>query len=412
MIEAISPFANVQRKHRDAPLLEEREQYLGHLLRQGVDRMVVRSTAGYLVHITRILELKELRSIETGEIDKAGAFWANYTGPYRQKFHEKGASQTFVRIAKAWLLFHGRLALPQSPAFHELIAEFSEAMRCQRGLAPESIRGYSSRTFGFLKWFAERSDDFSSVSIFDVDAFLEARRAEGWGPRSMATQCQAMRSFFRYAETQGWCRAGIPLGIRSPRIPKYEVRAKGPTWVQVRRMLQMSNGLEPLQLRSKAMMLLFAIYGLRSSEVSGLRLDDFDWRNEIFAVRKAKRGGIQHYPIQYEVGEAILAYLQNGRPKSSSRFLFVSTRRPYGPISRSPMWKVTSVPIRNLGIELDHIGPHALRHACATRLLQKGASLKEIADFLGHRNERSIGIYARYDTRSLRKVAAFRLAGL
>jgi integrase/recombinase XerD len=61
---------------------------------------------------------------------------------------------------------------------------------------------------------------------------------------------------------------------------------------------------------------------------------------------------------------------------------------------------------------LEHVGPHSLRHACATRLLKKGASLKEIADFLGHRNIKSVGIYARYDTRSLRKVAAFSLAGV
>jgi site-specific recombinase XerD len=65
-----------------------------------------------------------------------------------------------------------------------------------------------------------------------------------------------------------------------------------------------------------------------------------------------------------------------------------------------------------LGIELRHQGPHALRHACATRLLQKGSSLKEIADFLGHRNTKSVGIYAKCDIAALRKVAAFRLGGL
>ena len=63
-------------------------------------------------------------------------------------------------------------------------------------------------------------------------------------------------------------------------------------------------------------------------------------------------------------------------------------------------------------IELDHLGPHALRHACANRLLQKGSSLQEIADFLGHRNTKSVGIYAKCDMSALRKVAAFRLAGL
>ena len=76
------------------------------------------------------------------------------------------------------------------------------------------------------------------------------------------------------------------------------------------------------------------------------------------------------------------------------------------------MWQIVGWRMRRLRIELEHVGPHSLRHACATRLLKKGASLKEIADFLGHRNIQSVGIYARYDTRSLRKVAAFSLAGV
>jgi hypothetical protein len=67
------------------------------------------------------------------------------------------------------------------------------------------------------------------------------------------------------------------------------------------------------------------------------------------------------------------------------------------------VWQIIGKRIQKLGIELEHVGPHSLRHACATRLLQKGASLREITDFLGHRNIKSIGIYARYDVRSLRK---------
>ena len=68
--------------------------------------------------------------------------------------------------------------------------------------------------------------------------------------------------------------------------------------------------------------------------------------------------------------------------------------------------------MKRLGIVSAHNGPHALRHACATHSLRRGASLKEIADFLGHRDTKSVAIYAKYDTRSLRKVAAFRLVGL
>jgi integrase/recombinase XerD len=146
--------------------------------------------------------------------------------------------------------------------------------------------------------------------------------------------------------------------------------------------------------------------------VARLRLSDFNWRDETFGVERAKRGGFQQYPIQYEVGEAILRYLTKGRPRCGCRHVFVTLCPPYRPLKASSMWQITSRRMRQLGIASAQRGPHALRHACATRLLKKGTSLKEIADFLGHRDAKSVGIYAKYDTRSLRKVAAFPLADL
>jgi site-specific recombinase XerD len=121
---------------------------------------------------------------------------------------------------------------------------------------------------------------------------------------------------------------------------------------------------------------------------------------------------MQHYPIQYEVGEAILRYVTKGRPRCACRHIFVTLHPPYRPLKSSSMWQITSRRMRRLGIVSTHHGPHALRHACATYLVRKGTSLKEIADFLGHRDHKSIGIYAKFDTRSLRNVAAFRLVGL
>jgi site-specific recombinase XerD len=65
-----------------------------------------------------------------------------------------------------------------------------------------------------------------------------------------------------------------------------------------------------------------------------------------------------------------------------------------------------------LGIQAPHRGPHALRHACAGRLLARGLSLKQIADHLGHQSLDSTRIYAKVDLQGLREVAAFDLGGL
>jgi integrase len=158
--------------------------------------------------------------------------------------------------------------------------------------------------------------------------------------------------------------------------------------------------------------LLCSIYGLRASEIVHLTLDDIDWRTETITVRRAKRGRTQQFPLPYEVGEAIVQYLQKARPHCSCRSLFVTRSTPHRPIRATAFWPIVGKRMKSLGIESAHFGPHALRHACATQLLKKGSSLHDIADFLGHRNTKCVSIYAKYDTRSLRALASFSLAGV
>jgi integrase/recombinase XerD len=194
-----------------------------------------------------------------------------------------------------------------------------------------------------LKWLAAQGRDLRAVSMIDIDGFLTAKRAEGWKPRSFVTQCKAMRSFFRFAEIQGWCPPDLWLSIRGPRVSKYSARPKGPTWVQVREMLRLTDGVKPEHIRAKAILLLLAVYGLRSIEVINLRLEDFDWRDEILTVRRAKHGGLQQFPIQYEVGEAILKYLRLSRPRVDDRHLFLGERRPWGPLLHDTIWRTVRI---------------------------------------------------------------------
>jgi integrase/recombinase XerD len=76
------------------------------------------------------------------------------------------------------------------------------------------------------------------------------------------------------------------------------------------------------------------------------------------------------------------------------------------------MWGIVGKRLKQMDVDSDQMGPHSLRHACATRLLKQGSSLREIAEYLGHQDMRSVGIYAKYDKRSLHKVAAFSLGGI
>jgi integrase/recombinase XerD len=300
---------------------------------------------------------------------------------------------------------------PSASDFDPIIEDFRDTLTSKRGLSPATVRSYTQRTQDFLRWASSLHNDLALISMYDVDRFLMSKRDEGWQLATIATQCQALRTFFGYAEERGWCRPGMVRGIVSPRVPKYTDAPKGPNWTQVRQLIRSSRGTSPKDLRARAMLLLYSIYALRSSEVSGLRIEDFDWRNETFTVRRAKRGGIQQFPIQYEVGEAILDYLKRGRPRCACRHLFLTVRLPYRPLGPAGMWGIVGKRLKQMDVDSDQ-GPHSLRHACATRLLKQGSSLREIAEYLGHQDMRSVGIYAKYDKRSLHKVAAFSLGGI
>jgi integrase/recombinase XerD len=413
LIESLSSWPSVHRRHLTAPLLKERELFLAHLLQIGWDADRVQAVAGYLVRIVRIMGLTTLRSVELTEIEEAGMHWANYNGPERICKRPHTSPRVFVKIARLWLRFHGALVLPATPSgrFDTLLAEFRSAL-VSRGLASTTIGSYIDRTRIFLRWASDRYNDLSLVSLKDVDDFLGGNREAGWHLSTITTHCISLRAFFIFAEERGLCPPGIWRGIESPRLPQYTELPKGPSWADIRRLIRSVNGRTPLELRSRAMFLLYSIYGLRASEVARLRLDDFDWRSETFCVHRAKRGGIQQFPVQYEVGEAILDYLQHGRPRCASRFIFLTLQVPYRPLTSGAMWDIVGKRMKKLGIQSVHHGPHSLRHACATHLLKKGSSLKEIADFLGHRTTQCVAIYAKYDQRSLRKVAAFSLAGI
>jgi site-specific recombinase XerD len=112
------------------------------------------------------------------------------------------------------------------------------------------------------------------------------------------------------------------------------------------------------------------------------------------------------------VGDAILRYVTTARPRSEARQVFLSLKAPIRPLGNSALWQIVNRRLRPLGLALAHQGPHALRHACATRLLDRGLSMKEIGDHLGHRNPAATSIYAKVNLASLRQVADFSLEGL
>jgi integrase/recombinase XerD len=401
-------------RQEEAPLLREREAFLEHLLRQGTSLAAARGVSWQLLNVIRLLKLTELHSVSLDEIEEAAQRWTQQQRANPLAHSYKHSAGFFIYVAKKWLRFAGVLEQPAIPRmrFADEIDDFVRWATEERGMSASTVQSHRHKMTLFLKWFSERRRSLTALRLRDVDDFLISKGATGWSRKSASDYANSLRSFFRYAEQHGWCKQGIAGGVISPSLYTHEGLPEGPKWKDVQRLLEGAKGKGAAALRARAVLLLLSVYGLRSGEISRLLLSDFDWRSETFTVNHSKRGGVQHYPLQREVGEAILEYIRKARPRTSCRNLFLTLKPPYRSVGYSSLWRITSLRIDAIGIRCRRRGPHCLRHACATHLLEQGASMKVIGDLLGHRDSNSTMIYAKVHLEQLRRVADFDLGGL
>ena len=413
LFAALFQLPKVRSKYLDAPLLEERTKYLLHLLGQLVPRTRVRSTASMQLHAIKLLDMTEARRISVKEVRDAGKCWASESAQRKRSKHSTLICYQFTQVVTSWFAFSGLLITPELSKlpFDALVEPYLEHMHL-KGYSEATIYNRGKLLSMFQEWFGQRHSNLAELSLDDIDEFLDSRRANGCKQTTLCNTCDELRMFIRYCESQNWCKTGIARGIlTTPRATRSSTDPRGPAWKDVRRMLNVI-ATNPVELRENAIISLCAIYALRRSEIVQMRLGDLDWYNEIMTVRRAKRGGLQQFPIQPEVGEAILAYLKSGRPKTNCRSLFTTVRAPIRPMTLNSTRAIVAKRMKMLDIKSRSYGSHALRHSCATQLLNKGFSLPQIADFLGHRGLHSVSVYAKFSPRLLRSVASFSLAGI
>jgi len=169
---------------------------------------------------------------------------------------------------------------------------------------------------------------------------------------------------------------------------------------------------QPGDIRNRALLWLFAVYGLRSGEVARLRLSDLDWPRQILRVRRSKSNRVDEYPLTQAASQVLWRYVREVRPAGAREELFLSLPAPFRPLSNGALYDLVQRRFRRLDIRSPQRGPHSLRHAGATYLLNRGLTLKQVGDHLGHRHWGSTQVYAKGDLAGLREVADFDLGGL
>jgi len=253
--------------------------------------------------------------------------------------------------------------------------------------------------------FGRREPRWTALRPRDVVSFV-MNYAQRFQPQSMQVVTSSLRCFLRYLQVQGWCGASLVAAV--PRIAHWRLSSlpKAISDNQVREFLSTFDRSKATGLRNRAMALLQVILGLRVSEVANLRMDDLDWRTGTVRINVGKGFRPRELPLPVQVGQALVQYLRDGRPPSRCRNVFVRHKGARGtPVSTALIQGVMRLAYAKVrGCE--HLGgTHVLRHTAATRMLQRGASFKEIADVLGHRSIETTAIYAKVDLQSLSDVA-------
>src|SRR6516165_207042 len=285
-----------------------------------------------------------------------------------------------------------------------IIAEFIGHL-CERGLAPRSIVRHLPIIRRFLcEVCPANAVDLGKIDHADIVRYVE-RHARDGSPELAKAMCWSLRAFLRYLHHKGL--NSVPLSGCVPSIRQWKF-ASLPTYLsaeQVQKVLDVDRT-SAIGRRDYAILMMLAKLGLRANEVATLKLDDIDWRSGEMCVHAKGRQRVR-MPMPPDVGAAVVAYLRDGRPKSSSRRLFLRTLAPrVGFASSYAITMIAKTALDRAGIRgFAHQGAHLFRHSLATELLKSGATLSEIGQLLRHKSHDTTRIYAKVDIDALRTLS-------
>jgi len=298
-----------------------------------------------------------------------------------------------------------RIASDSLTAVDRCAQEFEQYLREERLLAPPTIVNYVAFAGEFLKdRFGTGPVDLSQLCAGDVISFVR-RRAPRLHVKRAKLLTTALRSFLRYGCYLGQVRAdlidAVPIVANwsMPLIPR------AISTDQVRQVLSHVDRRTVVGRRDYAILLLLARLGLRAGEIVSLELDDIDWNAGSLSVR-GKGGRRTQLPMPKDVGDAIVAYLQYGRPSTPCRRVFLRAKAPVrGFLGPSAVSTVVRHALVRAAVQTPTRGAHQFRHGLASEMLRHRASFAEIGELLGHRSPETTKIYAKVDLEVLRTLA-------
>ncbi len=311
-----------------------------------------------------------------------------------------------VRSLAEYFDEQGVLADPVKTSTDALVETYRDHLDQVRGFAKMTLTHHVSSTAEFLTFLGYDADPgvLQRLKPRRLEAFIKSI-APRLGRESLQHTIAHLRSFLRFLVGRGVIADGLGDAIDTPRVYRGERLPRSLPWATVQSFLAAIDRSTPMGRRDYAMFLLITTYGLRTSEVAALRLDDIEWRAGRLRVPRPKVRTPIVLPLTKEVGAAIIEYVRRGRPDLPHREVFLRVRSPAGPLAPTAVTEAFQGWTRRAGLPIPYQGPHCLRHSLAVHLLRQGTSIKAIGDVLGHRSAEATCVYLRLNVTDLRDAA-------
>ncbi len=291
-------------------------------------------------------------------------------------------------------------------AWEGLLAEYEEHLRADRGLSEHTVRAY----LGDLRDLAAHAPDPRRVTLAALRSWLAGMASGGVASATVQRRVACIRGFFGWARREGFVDADPAARLQAPkrgrRLPKVITRSAVDEVMEAAA-ARLADADDPVAARDLAIVELLYSSGLRVSELVGIGTADVDLDGRV--VRVMGKGGKERVvPIGLPAARAVDAWLAR-RPeiateKSPDR-LFLGARG--GPLDPRVARRVVHAATAAAGPGAE-IGPHGLRHAMATHLLDGGADLRSVQEMLGHASVGTTQVYTHVSSERLRE--AFRQA--
>jgi site-specific recombinase XerD len=407
MIDRFFRKAHVRRRLEDGPLASVVHVYLGRLAEHGYSTVTIHQYVGAAEHFGRWIA-RSGRAVTDADAAAVRTFVTEHLprcrcrAPGTRTAHcvRAGLHQLLAAMGVEWP--PERSAAP----IGAVIDDFDRHLNDTCGAAVATRRYYLREAGGLLtSVFGVGPVDLRAVTSARARAFV-TMRAKDLRPASTNVVVTAVRSFGRYLQLRGFATAAWASSL--PRAADWRL-ARVPrvlTDEQIHALLGAFDRRRAHGRRDYAMTVCLLDLGLRASEVAGLTLDDVDWRCATISLVAGKSRRRSVLPVPDRVARALADYVRYGRPTTSDRALFVGHRPPRGRrVGPAVVRSAVRLAYARAGLDPRLTGTHVLRHTAATRLLQAGVSMKEIADVLRHRSLDTSAIYAKVDMSALAAVA-------